>query len=341
MGIDVDITDRREFLRYVVAAALSSSVAPFMISSRSEKPAPELKLATQPPKPRPLDRGLAPAYARAQLNDMILQNASRLFPASRPYLEDIARANYDAMKIFDVPLEYFLGLLQKESEFNPDAVSKAYAMGIAQFMRPAALDRGLFTYDIGRHPALHNTELALNVLGSEASSLYNAAMSALRRNDFDAVKKNKLAYDKAHESYLKKFEECGKILEETLAGYDDLSGFDDRFDPGRAIPASARHLAIQCRENKDYFHSRWGHAIMYGIVAYNAGLLQAQKWHGIPILAEPVNYLRMIMIYADRLTPEEQMPLSDMLFKGPIQQLPPLGINYQYTMAADSSGMKG
>ena len=73
--------------------------------------------------------------------------AARLLPenhsAEHNSLEQLCNAVVVAAKAYELPLAFFANLLWQESRFNPHAVSRAGAEGIAQFMPATAARSGL------------------------------------------------------------------------------------------------------------------------------------------------------------------------------------------------------
>lgn len=63
--------------------------------------------------------------------------------AGRPSTDDICATLEIAATVHDLPLPFFTRLIWQESRFRPDAVSRAGARGIAQFMPRTAQWRGL------------------------------------------------------------------------------------------------------------------------------------------------------------------------------------------------------
>jgi len=61
----------------------------------------------------------------------------------RPSPDDICRTLAQAAADNELPAEFFMRLIWQESRFDPEAVSSAGAMGIAQFMPQTAAHRGL------------------------------------------------------------------------------------------------------------------------------------------------------------------------------------------------------
>ena len=61
----------------------------------------------------------------------------------RASADDICRALTEAATANEIPVEFFARLIWQESRFDPEAVSSAGAMGIAQFMPQTATKRGL------------------------------------------------------------------------------------------------------------------------------------------------------------------------------------------------------
>src|SRR5262245_58079764 len=90
------------------------------------------QLARGEPQGGPIDRagGPAPKPAPGAGN-----------PLGSP--DDICRALAQAAVDNDLPVAFFTRLIWQESRFDPEAVSSAGAMGIAQFMPHTAARRGL------------------------------------------------------------------------------------------------------------------------------------------------------------------------------------------------------
>src|SRR4029077_10578029 len=64
-------------------------------------------------------------------------------PGEPPSRESICLAVQSAAAANELPIEFFTRLIWQESRFNPRAVSRKGAQGVAQFMPKTALWRGL------------------------------------------------------------------------------------------------------------------------------------------------------------------------------------------------------
>jgi hypothetical protein len=92
-----------------------------------------------PPQPIAAQSG-GPAPARAE-NESAEKKPSA--PGEPPSRESICSSVQSAAAANDLPIEFFTRLIWQESRFNPRAVSRKGAQGVAQFMPKTALWRGL------------------------------------------------------------------------------------------------------------------------------------------------------------------------------------------------------
>jgi len=262
---------------------------------------------------------------RARYCEIVGQNAEKRFPKSKPYLEMILKANNDYRDIYDIPPEYFIALLYKESRFNKYAVSPSPAVGIAQFMRTTAADMDMQTYSRHDHPELFKYETRLAVLNNEVIDLWDDILKFLNRNDFDALKNSKKKYDLA-------FSERNKALKEFTQAFTERSMMnliDDRLNPEISIDKSMKYLALLCRDSEKYFDGKPLHNTIRGIAAYNAGMRRVKKKNGIPFIKETVDYISEIILLSDRISPKQQVTLDYLSNK---QLIAESVVNARYSM---------
>jgi transglycosylase-like protein with SLT domain len=88
-----------------------------------------------------IDVDLAPGYEAVALP------LAPLRPLLKPIVyrsrEEICNTLAEAARSNDLPVSFFIRLLDQESSFRPHAISAAGALGMAQFMPETAADRGL------------------------------------------------------------------------------------------------------------------------------------------------------------------------------------------------------
>jgi soluble lytic murein transglycosylase-like protein len=100
-----------------------------------------------------------------------------------PTSQYIAIATQDAINVGISPT-YFVNQINAESSFNPNAISPAGAVGIAQFLPSTAAGLGINPYDpiqALRGAALHMADLNRSYAGNYAKALaaYNAGSGAV------------------------------------------------------------------------------------------------------------------------------------------------------------------
>lgn len=241
-------------------------------------------------------------YARERYCDIVAQNAERAFPKSAPYLEMILKASHDFRYIFDIPPEFHIGMLQQESAFNPDAVSTAPAVGIAQFMFYTAKGMGMKVYSQKDFPELYGMETEIKILNTKVTKAAELAMSDYRNNRFDVLQEHKLAADALirerealrYQIYIFYLENLGRID-------------DERKKPDVAVPMSFRHLAESARWADKEYRGRQAHSIIRALAVYNSGYGNVRKGNGLPFIQETINYTRKVMINADKLAPKQDV----------------------------------
>jgi hypothetical protein len=239
-------------------------------------------------------------YARARYCDIVGQNAEKFFPECKPYLELILKSNNDYRQIFDIPPEYHIAMLYRESKFDPNALSSSAALGIAQFMRDTARYVGLKVYDGRKYKELYDSEKKLRELSRDIAVLWNDdIIPSLRKNNFKAVEISKKKYD----SVVIEHEELKNTIHQIYIGHV-LKMEDERRDSQKAIPASAMYYAQLVDACQEFFGGKHVHNFIRGAVAYNCGEQNVKKWKGLPFLQEPVWYIRDIMVNSDKMAPQ-------------------------------------
>jgi hypothetical protein len=239
-------------------------------------------------------------YARARYCDIVGQNAEKIFPQCKPYLELILKSNHDYRHIFDIPPEYNIAMLNRESNFDPNALSSVGALGIAQFMRNTAIDAGLKVYDGRKYKELYDSEKRLRELGRNIAVLWNDnIIPSLRKNDFKSVESLKKEYDSVVTEHGKLKNTVHKIYLEELPHMEDA-----RLIWQEEIPASVKdyaHLADKCQK---FFGGKHIHNIIRGAAAYNCGYDEVENWKGLPLIQETIWYVRDIMVNSDKMAPQ-------------------------------------
>jgi hypothetical protein len=255
-----------------------------------------------------------------KLDDIVMKNAAKIYPYTRKFLDNILEANNKYSSIFPVPVQYSVGLFIQESGvpvrgsdgtysysiLDTLAVSRAGAIGIAQFMRETAKVCGIKVYSRSDAPELYDLECKLTSLNRELSSINYLVADDLKNNRFDALKKHKLAYD-------------AKLIirENTFNSFRD--GFlrkvktdpefrlkDERINPKIMIDKSAYLLAVNARNSRAHFGGSQIHNVIRALAAYNAGIVSVRENYGLPRIPETVDYVRKIMCYADRMLPGDE-----------------------------------
>jgi hypothetical protein len=249
-------------------------------------------------------------YTRNRYCDIVAQNAEKVFPKSKPYLELILKFNNDYRTIFDIHPEYVIGLLYQESGFDPNAVSFAPAIGIAQFMRPTAQDMHMHVYDKNKFKELYDAETNLQSMNKRVNDASSRAYASFKVNNFDMAKTYKLEYDKM-------FIERGKLLGSVKHMYIEILNEldDDRKKPSVSIDTCERYLSFLCRDAQECFGGKDIHNILRGLAGYNSGFGNVKKGDGLPFIRETIGYVRNIMMWADKISP--QQPISQVYDSNP------------------------
>ncbi len=244
---------------------------------------------------------LAENYTRARYCDIVAQNALKKFPECKPYLDTIMTANDKYRTIFDIPPEYNIVLFKQESDYDPDAISYVGAVGIAQFMRETAKGMGMKVYDSRKHKDLAKKESELRRLTDEASILYNnKVLDALKADNFDAVKKYKLQYNKVFAEATGLRGLINKIYRQELSTMDD-----QRKDPFVSCDMSVKLLAELGRACQTIWGGKPVHNILRAYAAYNSGLGNSKRFKGIMAVPETMNYVRTNMVNSDIISPQQ------------------------------------
>jgi len=173
------------FLPAPLAAALPSGPAPVVVGKpTSGHSQPQVaKAACAPP-------GSCVAQASADQPDEIRPVETGQAPAPTPpsvatAADSVCKALATAAAENDLPIEFFTRLIWQESRFDPTAVSRAGAQGVAQFMPATASSRGLAD-PFNPLEAIHQSAKLLRELRHEfgnlglAAAAYNAGPGRVR-----------------------------------------------------------------------------------------------------------------------------------------------------------------
>ncbi len=237
--------------------------------------------------------------------DSIVENAANIYPASQEYLGLVVDANMKHQDIFPLPLEYFFGLIQQESRFNPYAVSVAFAMGFGQFMRGTARDLGMNTYhDYNSSDArdLQGLETEIRRLQGSANRLISASRREFPHGDLELAREWHIEGEKTRDEWRYKL---GKEYSEMFADIiekrgEDMVEFDERTSP-KAIERSAFYVSTLCRATNNYFGGNPLNALIWGLSAYNAGLGNVRRRSGVPDFSETKRFLSEIMVNSNEV----------------------------------------
>ena len=213
------------------------------------------------------------------------------------FLPIIVEACREQQSVFPLEPEVEVSLLRQESLFNPNAISLAGAVGIAQFIPETAQDE----YGMKVYVTDDYTEgVRLRGLFLEENRKVSAA---LRNNDFKLVERHKLRTDELGKQTETRFVRYKIDLEGQIQGTTSAEriALDQRLDPELAIRNGVRHLSEVCRACSDRFGGSVRHNVLRGLAAYNAGLDQVFKFDGMPFLFQTVDYVRKIMVMYDQL----------------------------------------
>jgi hypothetical protein len=199
--------------------------------------------------------------------------------------------------VFPLEPEVEVAKLRQESLFNPQAISLAGAVGIAQFIPETARDQfGMTVYATEDY-----TEgVALRRQFQEETRKVN---DALRDNQFKLVERHKLRADELGKKSEERFIRYKKDIETRIRNYrpEDMKNLDHRLDAEIAIRQGVRYLASLCRACSDRFNGSVRHNVLRGLAAYNAGLDQVLRFDGLPVIFQTVDYVRKIMVMYDQM----------------------------------------
>lgn len=255
--------------------------------------------------------------ARMKYSDYVAREAERTIPASKPYLETMLRANHNYRTIFDLPLEFHIALIYNESLFNPNVISGALALGIAQFVRDTASGMDMKVYSKALFPELNSEENKIVALRNNRNNLYTLAMSNFKNNNFDDAIKNKLGADKALTDLRSQIDLVYHLYLNVKDKIDD----DRLRDPHKSLDKSSRYLSELGRQNEYKYGGRHAHTILRLIMAYNCGQGNLEDGEGMPVIAETIKYVRKIMLKADELAPKQPDGLVYELYPEVLQEL--------------------
>ena len=199
--------------------------------------------------------------------------------------------------VFPLEPEVDVAKLRQESLFDPNAISPAGAVGIAQFIPETAQEQyGMKVYvteDYTEGVKLRKRFLEEN----------RKVRDALRDNKFTLVKKYKRRADKLGKQTETRFVRYKIDLEGQIAGTSlaERAALDQRLDPELSIRNGIRYLTEVCRACSDRFGGSIRHNVLRGLAAYNAGIDQVFKFDGMPFLFQTVDYVRKIMVMYDQM----------------------------------------
>jgi len=209
---------------------------PTQLYSEPAGPKPEIKLGVKPKNKRDksLDVRLYNIYESNFAND---PNINRYNPnMGRLILRESRRQSIDFIE--------YAAIAQKESSFNPLAVSDAGAVGISQLMPETALDYGL-------------------------KNIYRLEDFIEAQRKYKDKKISKEEKNKAKEELNAFLSQYTNELRDISERPDALS-YDDRFDPGQSIKAGISHYKI--------LNNIFNGDQTLSLAGYNAGHFTVQKW---------------------------------------------------------------
>ena len=213
------------------------------------------------------------------------------------FLPIIVEACHEQQSVFPLEPEVEVSLIRQESLFNPNAISLAGAVGIAQFIPETARNE----YGMKVYVTDDYTEgVRLRKLFLEENRKVSAALG---NNHFKLVERHKLRADELDKQMETRFVRYKIDLERQIEGTTlaERIALDQRLDPELAIRNGVRHLAEVCRACADRFGGSVRHNVLRGLAAYNAGLGQVFKFDGMPFLFQTIDYVRKIMVMYDQL----------------------------------------
>ncbi|HYD03505.1 MAG TPA: transglycosylase SLT domain-containing protein [Alphaproteobacteria bacterium] len=226
----------------------------------------------------------------------VVENAWNYLPRSRPYLEKIAQANKKYSYIFEVPIEYQIGLHMQESLYDSSILSFAGALGLGQMMRYTAEDLGMKVFDPKKFPQAYSNETKLTIYTKRLYTLSQAMKRNLEAEDFKSYLWYKHEREKTRKELFQTLAET-KILYQKITPHDD-----DRLNPDIAIDLTAKHLAQLSKKMYDKFGGRKDHAVIRALAAYNSGGYAFEN-DGLPMIEETVKYVRIILRHSDKMYP--------------------------------------
>ncbi len=217
---------------------------------------------------------------------------ARAFPQSAPYLEIIHNACREFSSIYHVSVELEAAKLMQESGFDPNAVSKVGAAGIAQLMPYTAKGLGLEVY------VDDNFSEGFEMF-RKGSKLERDAYEAFKRLDENCLNMRKEALVLTRNAM--------EMLESYKKGLLEHQDEDERIGKDektikRNIRVGVKHLALQIKSVTDWFHSPIRpFNVLRGLAAYNAGFGLVRDFHGFPAIDQTVDYVRKIMRNLDSI----------------------------------------
>jgi hypothetical protein len=207
--------------------------------------------------------------ARLAHNAIVIRNASRIYPQSRPYLKYIIDACDNYRNDFDVPPEFMIGLLIAESNGNQYAISPVGARGGWQFMRATAEGMGMSWSMFNKYPKLSSLEKKIIRTVSNAYYYRNSAKDNLIANNFKLAEKYELTadslfkeYDKANLEFEAEVKRIGSKLVEKSSQV-----FDIPISTNNAV----KYIVSLAKRFKKEFHCHDEQALLWAAEAYNGG----------------------------------------------------------------------
>jgi hypothetical protein len=232
--------------------------------------------------------------ARLAHNAIVIRNASRLFPASRPYLKYIIESCDKYRNTFDIPPELMIAILRWESNGNQYAVSTANARGAWQFTRETAEGMGMTWSLFQKYPKLYSLEKNIIRLAQNYYHNSNAARTNLSANKFDLAEKYELTadslliqYNAANVAFAEEIKNIGsKIIEKSSQVFDIPKSTDN----------AVKYMAGLARQFQRRFHCTDEQALLWAKEAYNSGystVIEGIKF-GLKPFKETKDYTRSI-----------------------------------------------
>lgn len=135
------------------------------------------------PQQRPVSEAASLSLTAAKVMEMLIELAR---PSDKPTKAEMCETLAAAALAHELPVGFFVRLIQQESGFNPEAVSPVGAQGVAQFMPAVAEEWGLED-PFDPHQALPASARFLRSLHEQfgnwglAAAAYNGGMGRLQK----------------------------------------------------------------------------------------------------------------------------------------------------------------